>query len=61
MKQWEYQLVKAPSGVPITNIEDDLDALGKDGWELCGIHYGYFILKREKQEESASIGESPSK
>lgn len=57
-KQWEYKTVSLPN---INNLRyrDDgaaeklkrfLDGFGFDGWELCGIEYGHFIFKREKEE-----------
>lgn len=52
MKLFEYKLEKMPRGAKsIHAIEMILDNLGLDGWELCGIDYGCFILKREIPED----------
>lgn len=44
MIKWEYMLVLQPKTPTVA--EDDLNSLGMDGWELCGIDYGCFIFKR---------------
>jgi hypothetical protein len=45
MVKWQYKMVKMQSDT-VPNIEHSLDELGWEGWELCGIDYGCFILKR---------------
>jgi hypothetical protein len=46
-EQWEYRMVTMPRFVDADAI---LNNLGKKGWELCGIEYGQFILKRRVEQ-----------
>lgn len=41
---FEYKEIKTPFGNPIT--EEDLNELGKEGWELIIVEHGTFIFKR---------------
>ena len=51
MQKWEYRVLQ---GDPWRDtVQDDLDKLGQDGWEVCaggaGAHHGAFyfvVLKR---------------
>jgi hypothetical protein len=45
-KQWEYKFEKMAAFIV---DQDTLGSFGGEGWELCSIDYGCFILKREKQ------------
>ena len=48
INSWEYKLVdtlKRPE--TIKDIELYLNQLGQEGWELCGIDYRCFIMKRK--------------
>jgi hypothetical protein len=36
-QQWEYRVVTKHVGEEPTCSENDLNALGKDGWELVGV------------------------
>lgn len=44
--KWEYKLVRYKGAASYTEIEDDLNERGNEGWELCGNEYGCFIFKR---------------
>jgi hypothetical protein len=46
-KQWEYAFHRMKE---YSHDKEVLPALGAQGWELCAIDYGCFILKREKQQ-----------
>ena len=46
MSGWEYKLVESPRSSTHEEVKDMLDKLGNEGWELCGVDYGAFILKR---------------
>jgi hypothetical protein len=50
-QQWEYQVVKKTGGEP-DMPEDELNALGKHGWELAGVvpvqSGAHFVFKRVK-------------
>jgi len=43
-RQFEYQTVVRPTGV---TLDDELNKLGKRGWELCGVVF----LKNYNQTE----------
>jgi len=43
---FEYKLVPQPRCQTIAEVETFLNDYGKQGWALCGIDYGCFILKR---------------
>ncbi len=47
MKKFEYRVVEALPAVRMETLAKVLNALGSDGWELCGFDYGCMILKRE--------------
>lgn len=49
--QWEYHCINAPSPATKAQVEVLLNDLGKDGWELAGTNYGWFILKRPIPKE----------
>lgn len=53
--QWEYKLLRTHNGESEANI-DELNRLGKDGWEVAGIEapsapLERYVLKRPKQKE----------
>lgn len=45
MKKWCYKIVYSVNGLHIY----ELDALGSEGWELCGIHGNKYYFKRLKE------------
>jgi hypothetical protein len=47
MKTFEYKVEKMPGRATLKDVEEVLNAYGKDGWELCSTEYGAFMLKRE--------------
>lgn len=54
MEQWEYDLrADAPNGMAA--VQDWLNELGRQGWELCGIWQapdhrgGVYYLKRRRE------------
>jgi hypothetical protein len=60
MQKWEYRVVLAKSGMlkTGTNLTEQLNELGNEGWELIavlnaghslGTNVNYFLLKRPKQ------------
>lgn len=52
----EYEMIPLPSGAdggPVAFIAE-LKNLGWDGWELCGMEYGYAFLKRQGEEVIAN-------
>lgn len=52
MKIFEYKVTSTrKGGTTFMQLEIDLNELGLEGWELCGIEYGAFIFKREKLGE----------
>lgn len=48
MPQWEYNFVTIPALGP-AQAKDQLNALGADGWEVCGVEYRCWVLKRPVQ------------
>jgi len=45
--QWEYRVFQIPHGAPDpVGINDQLNQLGLDGWELIGAEGHYVFLKR---------------
>ncbi len=51
MKRYEYFVTPMPTPASHEDVQDELDQYGEDGWLLCGIEYGAFILARELTEE----------
>jgi hypothetical protein len=51
--QWEYQVIEK-FGASGRNIEDNLNDLGKDGWEVAGVGmHGasqFVYLKRQRRD-----------
>lgn len=51
--QWEYKSLVRSLAKEAAPDENELNALGKDGWELCGVFsdspFVYFYFKREKK------------
>jgi hypothetical protein len=49
---WEYKLVVRNLRTEQAPTEDELNALGKDGWEMSGViadlPFTYFYFKRQK-------------
>lgn len=51
MKAFEYKAVRYGAGYrDLYDIEHELDAWGRDGWELVAIDFGAWIFKREVTE-----------
>ena len=50
---WEYMLEEIPTLATRREVEDKLGELGWSGWELCGIDYGCWILKRPHPNQPA--------
>ncbi len=49
MKTYEYQLITQPKGLTAQQVENLLNDMGNDGWELCGTDYGCFMMKKERE------------
>lgn len=54
--RWEYRIEKSRAGSPEDALRE-LNALGEEGWELCGIHPGSpvsiaLVLKKRVVEPS---------
>ncbi len=44
--QWDYKLFAGPGYKP-ANYESQMDALGKEGWEFCGVDcYNQNVFRR---------------
>ena len=51
MKTFHYKVVcMYCGGRDKLDIEIELDAWGREGWELCAVEYGCWIFKREREE-----------
>jgi hypothetical protein len=51
--QWQYHMVERDRGdVAFEDIVHQLNELGAQGWELCGIDYGCWIMKRALWKEN---------
>lgn len=47
--QWEYALLSQRDvSIRTQTVAEFLNEEGQYGWELCGIDYGCFIMKRRK-------------
>lgn len=46
---FEYRIISFPSNTGIMAIQNALDQIGPEGWELAGILGLIFIFKRQKQ------------
>lgn len=47
-KIFEYDARRLPMGSIVADyVSEQLNALGQDGWELCGFEYGHAFFKRE--------------
>ena len=60
---WEYKVIQtSATGVPLgkgntytEQLESGLNALGKDGWELCCVEQIYFFFKRPKVPKTPHV------
>lgn len=43
MKKFEYKIVEGD----LLIYRSELNAFGRDGWELCCVAWGYAVFKRE--------------
>ena len=46
MEKYEYKFLNYPSGINIAEVEDTLNDLGLDGWNLITVAGTSFIFKR---------------
>ena len=50
MTDWEYHTIKGQKYRDEDKILEELNILGKAGWEMCGVSFTYIIfLKRERR------------
>jgi hypothetical protein len=45
-KKWGYKLVKFELAVSYQEIEEEINKLGEQGWELIAIEYQVWVFKR---------------
>lgn len=44
---WEYKTIRFHPQSGVDDLEQELNAIGRDGWEMCGGFLPYYvILKR---------------
>lgn len=47
MKKFDYYVQRQEPPIECGGQNMELEAMGELGWELCGIHDGMYIYKRE--------------
>ena len=47
---WEYKVVFYHIDIALYELENGMNRLGKEGWELIGCDRRYFFFKRPKEQ-----------
>lgn len=52
MREFEYRVIDDPHQPGYSEqVKEFLDEYGSNGWEFCGLAWGFAIFKRERKQK----------